>query len=126
MSVQAELRAQKAITRAFILAQPSSIALQPVIVAKTASGGTTREHAAPREAQILRLIDQSTISGNSPGANRAEDGSQTKATHQLLGEYDATMAVGDWWESGGLRYEIVELLPFNGYERRAKVTQYGN
>jgi hypothetical protein len=35
------------------------------------------------------------------------------------------MAVGDTWKVGSTRYEIMELLPDNGYERRARVMADG-
>lgn len=125
MSTVAELRAKRRQTSAFIAAQPTTIALIPVSKAKTASGGVVTAQVTPRAEQTLRLIDQSTAGGNLPGILRAGDGQQRKITHQLLGAYDAVMAVGDFWMDGNARLEILELLPFNGYERRAMVTRYG-
>jgi hypothetical protein len=120
MSEIAELRAKRRQTTDFIAAHPTSLVLQTVSLSRTASGGELKGPAVPRLVQQLRLIDQSTAGGNTPGLIRAGDGAQRKVTHQLLGDWDAEMAVGD-----GGRYEILELLPFNGYERRAMVTRYG-
>lgn len=126
MSVSGELRAQRRVTSAFIAAQPISLTLNPVVLTKTASGGVVRGRTEPRDPQTLRLIDQSTAGGNNPGLLRAGDGAQRRVTHQLLGEYDSAMEVGDWWLGpGGARYEVVEMIPFNGYEKRGQVIRYG-
>lgn len=126
MSAIAELRAKRKQTSSFIAAGPLSVTLTPSKRTKTPTGYTSVA-GTPRPAQRMRLIDQSTtLVGNTPGRLRSAMGEERKITHQLLGEYDALMAVGDFWLDGGARYEIDELLPDNGYERRAKVIRYGS
>lgn len=49
-----------------------------------------------------------------------------KATHQLIGEWDSAMGVDDFWMDGAVRYQVMELLPYNGYERRGQVIQYAS
>lgn len=126
MSVESELRNNRKNTSAFISAHPITLSLVPVESTRTPAGGITLTSAPPRAKQTFRLIDQSSTGGNNPGLIRAGDGAQRKVTHQLLGAYDAEMAVGDYWlDAAGVRYEIVEMLPDNGYERRGQVYRYG-
>jgi hypothetical protein len=126
MSVQSELLAQRRVTDQFIAASPITLSLYPANWVSSPSAGRVRSVSAPRDAQVFRLIDQSSSVGNSPGPQRAGDGTQRASTHQLLGPPGAVMQVGDWWTgSDGKRYEIAELFPDNGYERRARVTCYG-
>lgn len=126
MSVTAEQKAQRRNTAAFIAANAIQLELIPRVRVKTASGYSTTD-GAPRAAQFFRLIDQSSIVGNIPGRLRSSEGEQRKITYQLLGYWDALWAVGDHWvdTATGARFEIDELLPDNGYERRAKVIRYG-
>lgn len=112
-------------TAEFIAAAPVLIALRPKVETKTAAGGKVRENGASRAAQTFRLIPQNSASANNPGVVRNADGVQRKATHVLLGMPDAVMAVGDTWTVGSVRYEILEILPDNGYERRARVMANG-
>jgi hypothetical protein len=122
MSIETELRINRKNTIAFIAARPVTVVLVPVEKVKTASGGTRLQDLPPRAAQVFRLLDQNSTTGNVPGILTALDGRQLKAVFQLLGAYDSEMAVGDHWAGEGKeRYEIGELLPYNGYERRAQV-----
>jgi hypothetical protein len=116
-----ELAVNRRNTTAFIAARPTTIALIPVAVSQTASGGRVTGDLPARPAQVMRLIEQGTSTGNSPGRVPTTDGHQLKVTWQLLGEWDAEMEIGDHWDN----YQIQELLPYNGYERRAKVVEYG-
>lgn len=126
MSNESELVVNRKNTKAFIAARPSTLALIPVQKTKTASGGTTYSDLPPRAEQVLRLIQTTEAIGNVPGLLTSLDGRQLKVISQLLGPYDAEMAVGDhWMDENGKRCEIGELLPYNGYERRAQVIRYG-
>jgi hypothetical protein len=124
MSIETELRINRRNTLAFIAARPTVITLIPVEKVKTPSGGTRLQDLPPRTAQTLRVIDQNSHTGNVPGLLTSTDGRQLKAVFQLLGPYDAVMAVGDHWAGEGKeRFEIAEMLPFNGYERRGGVVR---
>jgi hypothetical protein len=121
-----ELAVNRKNTKAFIDARPSTLALIPTTVVRTEAGGKRASDGPPRVAQVLRVIEQASAYGNSPGLLPTQDGQQRRVTYQLLGEFDAVMAVGDHWlDADGIRYEVRELLPYNGYERRARVVQYG-
>ena len=122
-----EQNVNRANTHAFIAARPSAIVLIPVVRTKTASGGTRSTDSTPRAVQTLRLVEQGTNAGNAPGRLPAADGHETRVSWLLLGDWDATMDVGDHWTDpdSGAGHQIEELLPFNGYERRARVVEYG-
>lgn len=122
---QEEARAQRAITKAFIGANPSSLVLIPREMQRHGTG-TSYVDQPPRAAQTFRLIDQSSTRGPQPGTVRAADGSQRLVEFQLLGEHDASIGLYDYWlDSVGVRLEVADILPDNGYERRALVVRYG-
>jgi hypothetical protein len=125
MSNATELAVNRRNTLAFIASRPILLALIPQNRVKTSSGGFRYEDAPERAEQKLRLIEQASAYGNSPGLLQSSDGKQRRVQYQLLGAYDAEIGVYDYWISGGLRFEVVELLPFNNYERRGQVVQYG-
>lgn len=122
---EAELRVQRANTTAFIDANPILLTLFPQERVKT--GGGTRLLALPaRPAQKARLIDQTRTFGVQPGQLTAGDGRQRIVTYQLLMEWDAEIAKEDYWDdANGIRWVVLDLLPNNGYERRAEVNRYG-
>lgn len=112
-------------TDAFIEANQFQVALIPREPVKTGTG-TTLVDQTPRLLQTFRLIDQSTPTGTQPGTLIGADGRQRKVEFQLLGQYDAQMGRYDYWvDSDGVRLELAEVLPENGYERRAQVVRYG-
>lgn len=120
-----ELAAQRRITRAFIAAHPVSVTLIPRSVVKTATGTKLVDQPA-REPQTVRLIDQSAAGGTTPGVVTSADGQQRKVEFQMLGAFDAEFGLHDYWlDSAGVRLEVAELLPYNGYECRAQVVRYG-
>lgn len=125
MATSAEQLFQRRNTLAFIQANPQQITLTP---RSPVNSGTGRRwiNQEIREEQTFRLIDQSSTSGPQPGDVLAGDGTQRKVTYQLLGRWDAAIGLWDFWiDSAGIKCEVVELLPDNGYERRAKVVRYG-
>jgi hypothetical protein len=125
MSLLAEQKNNRRNTSAFIAARPSLITLTPCVSTKTPSGGFAVTDGTNRYPQTLRLIEAPAANNNQPGLLTASDGKQRRVSYQLLGVWDAVMDIFDHWDVNGLRYEVVELLPYNGYERRGKVVQYG-
>lgn len=125
MSNEQELAVNRRNTLAFIAARPYPVILIPQIRTRTVSGGVLYVPDVPRAQQTLRLIEQASAYGNSPGLLQSSDGKQRRVQFQLLGSFDAEIDVYDYWIAAGLRYEVAELLPFNGYERRGQVIQYG-
>lgn len=114
-----ELIVNRLNTNAFIAANPIVVTLIPR--AKILSGtGVRWNEGDPRPVQVGRLIDTGERS-----AQPAQDGVQRKDLFQLLLPYDGVVALDDYWVSGGIRYEVTSVLPYNHYERRAEVTRYG-
>jgi len=125
MASDQELRFQRAQTLAFINANKSALTLTPRTRHRDGSG-TRWVSGEPREPQAMRLIDQSSNVGPVPGVVAASDGVQRIVVYQLVGEHDAVMALWDYWaDVAGVRLEVAELLPDNGYEKRGLVIRYG-
>jgi len=122
---QLELDVNRANTTAFIDANPILLTLIPQEMVK--SGGGTRYVALPaRPAQKARLVDQTRTFGAQPGQLVAGDGRQAIITYQLILEWDGEIDRHDFWiDSDGIRWNVLDLLPNNGYERRAEVNRHG-
>lgn len=122
---EVELSAGRRVTEAFIDANPSSIVLIPRVYVKD-GGGARWVDQPPRAAQTFRLIDQTGGTGQTITLLSGSDGVQRRLAFQLLGRFDAEIGLYDYWVDGdGVRCEVAELLPDNGYERRAQVIRYG-
>jgi hypothetical protein len=107
----------------FIGARPIDLILTPVQVQRTANGGFHVINLAPRLPQRMRLISMSA----DQRPTITEDGIEREIDLTLLGRWDAQVDIGDWWRDGeGLYYEIMEMVPYNGYEVRALVTKRGH
>lgn len=122
---EAELKVQRANTVAFIDANPVLIELVPQTLQKTGTG--TKYLPGPkRPAQKVRLIDQTRTFGPDPGTAVGADGKQRKLQFQLLLLWDGEVGLHDFWvDADGIRWEVGDLLPDQGYERRAMVMRYG-
>ncbi len=121
----AELEVNRLNTTAFIDANPLVVTLIPR--ERVSDGeGTRMIDQAPRAPQKMRMIDQSYFRGPVPGTLTGADGIQRKVAFQLLGDWDATVGLYDYWiDEEGIRCEVADLLPFNKYEVRAQVIRYG-
>lgn len=120
----AELNVLRYNTLAFIRANPIVVQLIPRAIRLTGTGAQPYD-LPPRLAQTMRLIDTNAVGGLSSGLSPTSDGSQEKQAFQLLLPYNGVVAVNDYFVLGGLRHEVIELLPYNGYELRASVVRYG-
>lgn len=125
----AEIRMQRKNTHWFIMADPITLALTPVTETTTAGGGTAIASGAKRDTQVFRLIPMSHTERpqrSVTGAFGTSAGVQRRHDFTLLGEWNAMMEPGDWWEDErGERWMIDEMVPHNGYETRGLVTAYG-
>lgn len=119
-----ELRVNRLNTSAFIAADPLSLTLQVRGSVRTPSGAYSRERQSERPPQVFKLIMQSPAGGSIE--QRTEDGTERQVDFILLGEWDAEIEVGDYWDDeAGQRWEVVALVPRNGYETRAVVEAHG-
>jgi hypothetical protein len=119
-----ELRVNRINTKAFIDADPLSLILQTRGSSRTASGAYAQETADERPEQVFKLIMQSPAGGSIE--QRTEDGTERQVDFILLGEWDAQVAVGDYWDDEkDQRWEVKAIVPRNGYETRAVVEAHG-
>jgi hypothetical protein len=118
-----ELAVNRDLTEWFIAANPIWLRVTPVKKQKTGAGGTALVNLPERPPQRMRLISMNA----SQKPKITDDGIEREIDLTLLGPWDCQLDVGDWWVDGeGLRYEIVEMVPFNGYEVRALVVKSGH
>lgn len=117
-----ELTIQRKLTKSFIDTQPVSIVLTPRSLEKQSTGGKKWVEDTPRSPQTLRLIEPSS---SGPDPVRTADGIEREVEFILLGEHDAIIGQNDIFEYGGLSWEVVQLMHFNGWERRATVCRFG-
>lgn len=119
-----ELTALRAQTKAFILAAPNTISLVPTFKAMQDSGGYRVVDGFPRQPQTFKLI--ATSSSERPTEAGPDTGVVRMHDYILLGEWDAEVRPGDHWtDQNNIRYEVIALVPYNGYETRAEVTASG-
>lgn len=121
-----ELEYQKRNTLAFIAAHYEDLSLTPRSPQKSGTG-TIWVNGETKPVQRVRLVDQSrALIGPQPGTVRGADGKQRRVEYQLVAMPEADLDLWDWWQdSSGIRWEIADILPDNGYERRAQVVRYG-
>lgn len=116
-----ELDIQRLTTLRFIAARPSLLSLIPRAEVRKGSGVSTVS-LTPRAAQVGRLIEVSATGG----PLRTDDGSQNKDSFELLLPWDGSVGKLDYWvDNDGIRWEVTDILPHNGYEIRAEVTRFG-
>lgn len=121
--INLELALKRDQTMWFIAANPSQMILTPVRRDRTAGGGFTEVNLTPRPIQTLRVISMSAAQK----PTLTENGIEREIDLTLLGPHDAEIEIGDWWlDSENLRYEVIEMVPPNGYEVRALVVKKGH
>lgn len=122
-SINLELQLKRDGTEWFIAANPIDLVLTPVRRARTTTGGTQVQDLPQRPIQRMRLISMSY----SQKPTITDNGIEREIDLTLLGAWDCQMDIGDWWIDGeALRYEVVEMVPPNGYEVRGLVVKSGH
>lgn len=107
----------------FIAAQPTDLVLTPVQRQRTSTGAWKYVNQPARPSQRLRIISMSA----SQKPTLTDNGIEREIDLTLLGPWDAQIDIGDWWRDGeGLFYEVLEMVPHNGYETRALVVKKGH
>lgn len=120
---QIPLDVQIRLTRAFIAADPVTITLTPRGLVPDGEGGRTRTALPPREPQVFTLIEPGNSGFQQPISD--DTGEQYTVEFMLLGDPDVVMERNDVFTHEGENYKIREIMPFNGYERRAVVIRHG-
>lgn len=111
------------LTTAFIENDPYKATLIPVDLLKMPGGGEEKTDLPPRPEQTFKLIYQGMFES---GVADSEDGNERKYDYVMLGEWNATVHIGDHWEdSAGGSYTVIGITPYNGYETKATVRYFG-
>lgn len=120
-----ELEVNRRNTDAFIDANLSLVTLVRTI--KTVTGTGVKKTPVNRPTQRARLIDQTRTFDAAPGRLTGADSTSRQLQYQLVLAWDAEVAKDDYWLDAetGERWDVKDLLPNNGYERRAEVCRYG-
>lgn len=109
-------------TKQFIEVYPQSIPLVRTAMIADGSGGVKSSGPSPLPAQIFRQITQPT----SPEVfRRTIDGEEVQPDFVLLGEWDADIAIGDWYMKDGAKHEVVYVKEDRRYETWAEVKYRG-
>jgi hypothetical protein len=123
-SPSAALVEQRNLTHWFIMEDPTPLSLIPSGKQRLPSGGTSNTDMPPRPQQMFKLIANSASERPAKGQNSA--GQQSKYDFTLVGEWDATVRKGDWWEDdNGQRWVVDSVVFGNRYEVKAMVMSYG-
>lgn len=116
-----EIETNRALTHTFIDTMPVVVTLIPRSKEPKPAGGFTWVDDEPREPQTMRLIEPSSY----PNPVLNVDGIERRIEFELLGEWDAEIGVYDRFDHDGRRWEVISLIPANGYEQRANVARIG-
>ena len=112
-------------THWFIENDPTDIVLIPTGKVSAPGGGWNIATLPPRPNQRFKVIYQG---GAADGILNTTDGQVRKFDFILLGEWDASMEIGDTFTEaahGNQKWVVNGLQPYNGYEIKAGVVSYG-
>lgn len=115
----------RGITRAFIMNDPTLITLIPTVKVRKPGGGFDKNTLAPRPAQYFKVIPQS---GSADGIVDTSDGKERRYNFVLVGEWDATVQIGDFWidpDRDDFFWSVQGFQPYNGYEVKFGVIGFG-
>ena len=106
----------------FIATDSVTIALTPRVKIPKPGGAADWVNGTPRAPQKFMLIAEPAFGG----VVESGDGRQRQYNYVLVGEWDAVIEPGDWWvDSSGQHWEVVGMIPYNGYETKAGVHSIG-
>lgn len=117
-----ELETQRALTAAFIAADPETITLTPRLSVRTTGGGRVWQEQAPRTPQDFKVVQR--VSGAATDT-RVPGGEQREEEFMLVGHWDAVIEPEDVFDYRGGSWQVLEIEWDNGYEKRAQVRRYG-
>lgn len=115
------LTAQRAATLAFIRDDPTTASFTPSTRIRTATGGFTEQDGAPRVDQTFKMSElnfDTRPTTTVAGVERLID-------YHLIGRWDMTIAVGDYWfDDAGTRYDVVGFSEGWEYMTKALVSRH--
>lgn len=87
------------------------------------------EPRPPKPVQQLGIDSSeatlSGITGTGGGVSMTDGATVHKWNYEIYGPYNASIDIGDTWESDGVIYRVISIKPSNGYERRGVVSAIG-
>ena len=117
------MQVNRELTHTFIENDPYTATLIPVSKVKKPGGGIEKVDELPRPEQTFKLIYQGMFES---GVAEAQDGTERKYDYIMLGEWNATVHIGDhWMDDAGGSYTVIGITPYNGYETKATVRYFG-
>jgi hypothetical protein len=122
-----ELAIHRLGTKSFIDADSRMITLTPRS-SSMVNGTKVSTPQTPRDPQKLKVIfPNSSGIRNDPSLYRdvGSEGASKRFDFVIIGEYDAQIAVGDFWKEGQQEYQVEYVFPDNGYEVKAGGISYG-
>jgi hypothetical protein len=114
-----ELTMQRVQTKAFIDADPVVVVLVPRVRQRHPNGGWSWVNGSPRDEQTVSLIPLAVDS-----LTVTLDGVERKIAYEMMGEFDAQIAVGDTFTVDGDMHEVVSMYAPNGYSTRVLVSRH--
>lgn len=114
---------QKRLTEAYIAFDPVDLILIPRVLQSDGEGGEKKVLGTPRPPQRFSLIEPGNSGFQQPVTT--DSGTQYTIDFMLLGTVETVFARDDVFTLGGYEYKILEVMPFNGYERRGVVIRHG-
>lgn len=117
----AALRLNRRLTKAFIIDDPTDIVLTPVVEESRPGGAKKKTAGSPRDEQTFKIIYP-----GGDGQVVTADGKTRRFDFIIVGEYDASIAIGDFWDEGNQHYVIDYLFPDNGYEIKGGGVTHGS
>lgn len=118
------LTLNKKLTHWFIQQDPTQVKLIPRVRQSQGNGSFSMVDGTARDLQVVKII---FISGDTSGIVPTQDGQDRQFDFTMVGEWNATVAIDDYWidENSGQKYVITAITPFNGYEVKATGKTFG-
>lgn len=106
-------------TKRFIDSDPTVITLTTPVNA-IINGTRVANYSEERNPQTFKIIWQ-----GDDGVIREIPGGTRRFNFILLGEHDAELAIGDFWQVEDQKFVIEYVFPYNGYEVKAGGVSHG-
>lgn len=126
VNVAGEIGMNRTLTHLFIQMDPTDVVLIPRTTIRTASGGTRTVDGDPRDLQTVKLIYGGNTGSGRAGIIDTGDGRERQFSYVMVMEWNAEVEPWDHFtDPEGQMWEVEEVLPLNGYEKKATMRSYG-
>lgn len=118
-----EDRANQRLTRAYIKQKQTLVFFTPYSKVENDTGGWKYQKGMIKIQEAIRIVEITNQSGGPLGVVETLDGLERQIQFQILAEYKSQMALHDRFIVDGVEYEVVQMWPDNGWEKRASVVR---